>query len=395
VRGIDVPEPDEDFTADPVELFFDLSYVFAFAQLVYLLAHDPTWQTVGRASVLFALIWLTWSQFTWSANAVSGNGRVVRVWFLVATVAAVPMGASIQTAFGSGGPAFAASQVVILGMGLITMVLGLPKDSEVRNSIRAYAVPNVAVMPLLLLGGILPEGPRLAVWVGCLFVIVVVGQGLAGSRTWLVRPGHFAERHGLILIVALGEVVVASALGVAEELGALGDVGAATPDPATFVALAGAGLLAALLWWSYFGRAHGAFEHAAERLEPIARGAFARDVWSRWHLLIVAGVIAVAAALEEVTLHPGDVLELPYRAMFAGGLVLVLGGVVGAVRRAFGTFATERALAGLVLAVGILLASGISGLTLLLLVDVLLLAVFVEEYLRIWRPGRVPAEASA
>jgi len=81
MRGVVVPEAKEDFTADPVELFFDLSYVFAFAELVFEVADDPTPATVGRSLVLFALVWMTWTQFTWAANAVSGNQRAVRAWF--------------------------------------------------------------------------------------------------------------------------------------------------------------------------------------------------------------------------------------------------------------------------------------------------------------------------
>ena len=118
MRGIVVPEPTEDFTADPVELFFDLAFVFAFSQLVYHLVHHPTWEGAAEAWLLFAMLWMAWSTFTWAANAVSGNGRTVRLIFLVATAATMPAAASITTAYEGGGPAFAISVTVILAMAL-------------------------------------------------------------------------------------------------------------------------------------------------------------------------------------------------------------------------------------------------------------------------------------
>ena len=102
MRGIELPERTEDFTADPVELFFDLAYVLAFSQLVGHLVHHPTWRGVGEAALLLWLLWLPWSQFTWSANAVSGNGRTVRVLFLVGTAISVPMAASARRPWCSG-----------------------------------------------------------------------------------------------------------------------------------------------------------------------------------------------------------------------------------------------------------------------------------------------------
>lgn len=103
MRGLRVPDIEEDFTADPVELFFDLAFVFAFSQIVGLLLAEPTWQTIRDATLIFLLLWLPWSQFAWSANAVAGNSREVRLLFLTATAASVPMAASISTAFDQGG----------------------------------------------------------------------------------------------------------------------------------------------------------------------------------------------------------------------------------------------------------------------------------------------------
>lgn len=378
MRGVVVPDPGEDFTADPVELFFDLSYVFAFAQLVFFVSHHPTWADAGRSLLLLALVWITWSQFTWAANAVSGNARPVRVWFLGATVAAVPMGASIGSAWGAGGTTFAVSQAAILGMGLLTMVAGLPRGSEVRAAILRYAVPNGLAMLVLLVGSRFDGDVRVVVW-GASLLGVLVGMARAGRESeWIVRGGHFAERHGLILIVALGEVVVASGLGAAEALGELGE-GAASLPGASFLALGAGGLLAALLWHSYFDRVQQLFEHRVEAVEGADLGRYARDVWTLWHFPLIAGVIAVAAALEEVTLHPSDPLGTPHRTILAVGLGLVLLAQVGAVHRASGTFVVERPLAVVVVMAVVLTAGAVDGVVLVGLVDLLVLGLLLLE----------------
>ena len=134
MKGITVPERTEDFTADPVELFFDLAFVYAYSQLVGVLVHDPDWVHVGRAGLLFALLWLPWSQFTWSANAVSGNGRMVRTLFLVATAISVPMAASVSTAFDDGGPVFALclGAITVIGMSVQLLSEDLARGSRRR-----------------------------------------------------------------------------------------------------------------------------------------------------------------------------------------------------------------------------------------------------------------------
>ncbi len=125
MRGLVLPEPTEDFTADPVELFFDLAFVLAFSQLVSHLVHHPTWKAAAESALVFLILWLAWSTFTWAANAVQGNTREVRAIFLVATAASIPMGASITTAYDSGGGTFAVCASVIILMALGIQLWGL------------------------------------------------------------------------------------------------------------------------------------------------------------------------------------------------------------------------------------------------------------------------------
>ena len=374
-----MPDPDQDFAANPVELFFDLAFVFAFAQLVGALVADPTLSGVAESALLFLMLWLPWIQFTWSANATSGNSRPVQLVFLVATAASVPMAASISTAFGPGGPAFALSLVVIYAMGLVLLVLGYDDDSSEFGSAVRYALPNTVSIALLAAGGLTDTPLRTGLWIAGLLVFVL-STLRAGRGEWVVRPGHFAERHGLIIIVALGEVIVAIATpvlsGLEEGVGLSGEV---------LASLSAAGVFAGLLWFGYFDRPQKSFEFRTASLPRSERGRFVRDVYTYIHALITAGIVLAAAALEEITLHPGDQLHSEYRWMLFAGLTLYLGGIDLAVLRAFRRFAWERYAAAVVVAALVLPPLDVSGLTLLVAVDITLFVMLVAEHLRLER----------
>ncbi|MCU0273536.1 MAG: low temperature requirement protein A [Acidimicrobiales bacterium] len=383
MRGIVVPAREEDFAADPVELFFDLAFVFAFSQLVGRLIADPTWGGVGRQALLFGLLWLPWTQFTWSANAISGNGRPIRILFLVATAISVPMAAAVGTALGQGGTAFAVSLSIILALALAMMTLNLERGSREFTSAVRYAVPNAIAMVVLIGGSFVDGDGRLAIWGGALG-IVLVGTILAGRGDWIVRPGHFAERHALIIIVALGEVIVAIGVPVVQAL----DNGTGLPG-STIVGLVASGAFAGLLWWAYFDRPQHALEHYAEELPPAERGRFVRDVYTYAHAPLVAGIVLSAAALEEITLHPTDPLPYAFRLMLFGGLALTVVGVAAAVGRTFHVVARERVVAAAVLLVLVLVAETWDGVVLLVVVDAVLLATLVAEHHRIEHPVTV------
>jgi low temperature requirement protein LtrA len=389
MRGIPIPDPEEDFAADASELFFDLVFVFAMSRLVAHLVHHPTWEGVGEFALLLSLIWMPWSQFTWSANAVAGNSRPVRVLFLVAAVASVPMAASVTTAFGDGGPAFGFSASVILAMALGTMIVGLSDEPVIRAATIRYSIPNWAAIALMIVGGLVDDGLRVALWIAAISVILV-GTVRAGSDEWLVRAGHFSERHSLIVIVALGETIVALGLPVLTSL----EAGDGLPAQTGLALLAG-GIFAGLLWWSYFDRPSPALEHHHESLEGgHARGRFARDVYTYLHFPLVAGLLLATAGLEEVTAHPSDPLPVAFRWMLVAGLSLSLLSVIAMVWRAFRVLAVERAVTAAVVVVLVgLVLRGVDALVLLVIVDVVLVVMLVIEHRRIEGGSSVDALA--
>ena len=379
IPGIGVPDPDEDFTANPVELFFDLAFVFAFAQLVARLIDDASIGGVSQTLLLFVLLWLPWTQYAWSANATSGNSRPVQVVFLLATAISIPMAASVPTAFGAGGFTFGASLAAIYGLGLILLLLGYDTGStEWRSAVR-YASPNAVSIVFLLAGTAVGTPVRTWLWIGALAVFVW-STLRAGGDDWIVRPGHFAERHGLIIIVALGEVIVAIAIPVLSGLTAGAGVGTGILG-----ALTASGVFAGLLWWSYFDRPQKALEHAASLQVGPARGLFARDVYTFLHAPITAGIVLSAAALEEITKHPEDALPVEFRWMLFLGLALFLGGIDIAVFRAYRRIPPERSIAILAFGLLILVTADVPGLVVLVLVDVGIFVALIFEYLRLER----------
>jgi low temperature requirement protein LtrA len=379
---MEVPERNEDFTADPVELFFDLAYILAFSQLVGLLVEDHTWAGVGRMALLFGLLWLPWQQLTWAANAVSGNGRTVRLIFLVAAAASVPMAASTSTALDDGGPVFAATLAIIMALGFLTQSLGVERGTILYRTIVRWQTPNMAALAVLVAGAFVDGRGRTVLWL--LSAAIVLAAMIAGGRgDWIVRSGHFAERHGLIVIIALGEVVVAIGLPVVQALAA----GDGIPGR-TVVALAASGVFAGMLWWAYFDRVGPALEHRGEGIESERdRGRYVRDVYTWAHAPIVAGIILAAAALEEITLHPTGDLILAFRLMFAGGLVLSVVGIAAALWRAFRELPCERILAAGLLVPMLLLAGGLDGVVLLVVIDVVVGATLIAEHVRVERLG--------
>ena len=381
MKEIELPPLTEDFTADPVELFFDLAYVFAFSQLVALLIDEPTWVGAGKAALLFALLWLPWQQLTWAANAISGNGQPVRILFLIATVVSIPMAASTSTAFAGGGPVFAIALAAIMLIGFRMQTMGTTEEIDYRSAVYTWIAPNVIAILVLVVGSFFDGTARLGFWLGTV-AIVLWAMIKAADQEWLVRPGHFAERHGLIIIIALGEVIVAIGIPVVADLQKDDSL-----TMATILALLASGAFAGLLWWAYFDRPSPGLEFAASKLDSRAAGQYIRDVYTWAHAPIVAGIILAAAALEEITLHPRDAVPLEFRAMMAAGLFLFLIGVFLAVWRAFRARARERLVGSVVIAGIVFVGASLEGLVLLTMVVLVMFVVLIIEHRRIQRLG--------
>lgn len=378
MRGLDVPEVGEDFTADQVELYFDLAFVFAFAQLVAYLHSEHTMRSIAAAGLLFVMLWLSWSQFTWSANAISSSARPVRTLFLIATIVVMPMSASVASAYGDSGFLFGVAMSVIYLLALLPMYVASPDIPGLRASIVRYSIPNLVALVVIFFASFLDPASRTIGWI---VGLLIMGYSIvrAGEGEWIVRPGHFAERHGLIVIIALGEVIVAIGAPLVAKFSAGEPIATDTR-----LAVLLSGLFAAFLWWAYFDRPAPAFEWASEQLEERKeRGRFSRDVYTVSHTFIVFGVILAAAGLEEITLHPADPLEGAFKAMLAIGIAGYLLGIGAAVWRSFRVIARER-LIGLTVILAVMYGlPDLSGLVLLAVLNAILLVVLIFEQVRV------------
>ncbi len=253
--------------------------------------------------------------------------------------------------------------------------------NERVKTVLQYSIPNLAAVALLIVGSFFDDGARKLMWT--LFLLAVaVGVFRARQGDWIVRAGHFAERHGLIVIIALGEIVVAIGIAVVSSL----DEAEGLPND-TLIALAAAGVMAGLLWWGYFDRVLPALEHRAETLTGRDRARFVADVYTVLHILIVGGIIAIAAAAEEMLLHPKDAAHTEFLIMFVLGIALFFGGIAASAFRAYRAIAKERIVGLVAVAAVVLFGRTWNGVTLLIAVDVVLLLTLLAEQRRIEQPA--------
>lgn len=315
----------DDQGATFVELFFDLVFVFAITQVTHYAAHHLDGHGLARAAIVFWLIWWGWTQFTWALNAANTDHHHVRVGTLIATGVAFVMAASVERAFAADAVpamtfAVAYMAVRILGLGLYYQVAFL--NREQRASVASFALLSIGGLIAVLVGAL--ADPAIRDWVWALAIVLdVTAAGIAGNRgEWGLHAGHFAERHGLIIIIALGEslIVAGSAL-----------TGEVTPD--LMITGAIAVVVTCLLWWTYFGWVREVLEENLVRRSAGERARLGRDAFTLWHFPLVSGIIALAVGFE-ASFHPDDYATTQIAAALGTGLTLFLTSTAGALWRA-------------------------------------------------------------
>jgi low temperature requirement protein LtrA len=346
-------------TATTLELFFDLVFVFALTQVTALMAHDLSPQAIVNGMLILGLLWWGWVCYAWVGNVTRADEGLVRLAMLAAMAVMFVAALAIPQAFHDE-PGNVHGPLVIAGcyfvfrvIHLVIMWLASEDDAGLRSQLFRFAPTILGSSSLLVVAAFQEGWTQTALWAAAL-AADYVGNLLGGADGWrLPAPGHFAERHGLILIVALGESIVAMGIGI-------GDYPLTWP----VVAAAVTGLaVTSGLWWLYFDLSalHG--EHALASCEPEERAAMARDAYSYLHLPILAGVILLALgfkkALEYVsdTSHHGIADPLTGEAMHALflGVVLYLLGHVAFKLRTVRTVSVPRlVLVGAILALWVL-----------------------------------------
>jgi low temperature requirement protein LtrA len=294
-----------------LELFFDLVFVFTITQLTSVLTHEDLGTGLGQVVLMLTVIFWMYGGYAWLTNAVTVDQGARRVLLLGGMAGFLVLALAIPEAFHEAGAAFG---IAYLGVVVVHTLLFLRADSEgSRRGIVRIAPFNLVTALLVLAGGLAGGTAQYVLW-GLAAVAEWLTPRLIQDDTFEIAPSHFVERHGLVVIVAIGESVVAIGIG-AEGLHL--DVGLAA------LAIAGL-LLSGCLWWTYFGGDDTAAEDALADAPANERPRLAIDAWGYAHLGLLLGVIAVASGVKHVLGHPGDPLPGKDAVLLAGGAALFL-----------------------------------------------------------------------
>jgi low temperature requirement protein LtrA len=340
----------EDQRVTFVELFFDLVFVFSVTQVVGLLHHHLDWIGVGQTILVFWLVWWGWTQFTWALNAADTTHPSVELATLAATAVAFFMAAGIPNAFSGGSLWFAIPYVLVrvIGLGLYVRV-SWESSPEHRAAVKTFALLSVGGLAAVLAGGIFGGTATYWLW-GLAILLDIIAALIAGEiGDWDLHPEHFAERHGLFVIIALGESLIVAAGGLA---------GAEVTVSLSAVATLAVGATCAL-WWSYFAYAKPKLDAALEEATGTARATMARDAFSLVHFGMALGVIAFAVAVEKAILHPEEALSFAGRLALALGVALFTGGMGLALWRATKKLSRLRMLIAMATATLVVSVSGL------------------------------------
>ena len=294
---------EQEHRVTPRELFFDLVFVFAFTQVATLLANEPTFTGIGQGVLVLAALWWAWAAYAWLTNIVDPEESVVGLALLVALIAMFVAALVVPEAFGDEGVLFGAAFFVVCAMHLAFNALVGRGNPDLLGAVLRLAPWALLGATLILVAGF-ADGARTWLWIAAL-ACTYVGALFSGSAGWLVHPSHFAERYGLVLIIALGEAFISIGIGATGTDIGLGEVAAAI-----------LGLLVATSFWlAYFDF----FSLRGERLLVEAQGpervALARDAYAYLHFPMIVGIVLFAFAMKIVVAHVGD--ELDYVAAFA------------------------------------------------------------------------------
>jgi low temperature requirement protein LtrA len=324
----------------PLELFFDLVFVLAITQCTALMLAKGSWGGIAEAVLVLALLWWAWTGYAWLTSVIDPEEGGVRIALIAAMAALLLVALSVPGAFGVDSVEFALAYTAVRAAHIALFVLASRDDAALRRSVLTLAVGTAVGCLLLVAGSLLDTGPQVALWAVAL-ALDMAGPYFSGAEGWRLVPLHFAERHGLIVLVALGESVVA--LGVASHVGLTFGVAAA--------AVLGI-VLVSELWWIYFDIV--AIANVRRLVNaPIGRAQneMARDVYSYLHFPLVAGIIIAAYGLHETLAHVDEPLHaVPAFALLGGVAIYLLGHVALRLRGAHSVNRRRLALALVLLA---------------------------------------------
>lgn len=297
----------------PLELYFDLVFVFALTQVTALLAADLTGQGVVRGLLMLAALWWAWTGYAWLTNSIDPNATLARIVVFTATAAMLVASLAVPDAFGDDALVFSLAYLVFRVLQVGLFLVGTRAHPEVQRAFLRIA-PALTLAPLALIGASFADGwLQIAIWATAL-TIDFGAPLVADNEGYDVSPGHFAERHGLIIIIALGESIVS--VGAGAPAGAI--------DTAVIAAAVCGVMISAFLWWVYFDVVAIVAERRLHAATGSERASLARDSYSYLHLPMVAGIVLVALGVKKSLGYLGEPLDVIPAIALGGGLALYL-----------------------------------------------------------------------
>jgi low temperature requirement protein LtrA len=371
-------EAEREERVTPLELFFDLVFVFAITQVTTLLSHSPTWGGLLRALLLLAMLWWAWSAYAWLTNALDPEEGAVRLAMFAAVGAMLVASLAAPNAFGVDGVIFGVAYLIVRVLHLLLFAIAGRGDRDLLRAVLRIAPGAIIGAVLLVVAGFLEGTAQLALW-GVALAFTYLGVLLGHMRGWRVSPAHFVERFGLIIIIALGESIVAIGVGAA---GVPLDAGVIT------AALLGV-TVAACVWWSYFDWVVYVAQARLTEATGAARARLARDAYSYLHLPMVGGIVLFAFGLKTTLPDVGDSLEIVPAICLCGGIALYLLAHVGLRLRIGGGWGRGRPVAtvlllGLIPVAGYVPALAALGLVAAVCVCLIVYEVFRHRESRAW-----------
>jgi low temperature requirement protein LtrA len=295
-----------------LELFFDLVFVFTVTQLSDLLAHALTWRGLLHVALLLGVIFYMYGGYAWLTNAIPVDAAANRALLLAGMCGYFVMALAVPGAFDGSGLTFGLAYAVVV---LVHFWLFVHASGDASGAMLRLAPANLGGGALVLLGGALGGDAETVLW-AVAFAVMWIGLALIGIGDFSVAPAHFVERHGLVVLIAIGESVVAIGIGAGE---------LAVNAELVLVAVLGL-LLSAALWWTYFGGDDTRAERALAALDQRARAHAALAAFGWAHLVLLLGVVCVAVGLKQATGHAYDTLEGAQALVLAGGAAIFLAG---------------------------------------------------------------------
>jgi low temperature requirement protein LtrA len=295
----------------PIELFFDLVFVYAITQVTRLMSEDLTWRGVGHGLLVLAALWWAWTGYAWLTNTLEPEEGMVRAGMLGGMAAMLAAALAVPSAFGADAVLFGVAYVLVRLLNLALYAIAGKRDPAFLRTLARFA-PTAAIGPLIILAAaFVGEGARAVFWVIAI-IALYSGPLIDRGQGWRISPAHFSERYGLVVIIALGESIVA--VGVAA---------AGLPPTSEIIATAVLGLaVIGALWWAYFDVFALLAMRQLSETSGVTRARLARDYYSYLHMPMIAGIVLFALSLE-TTAHDGrEPLGMIPAVTLGGGLSL-------------------------------------------------------------------------